>query len=100
VRVPRRLQAAGVRVTSVSLDAAGQATDPLGAARERLVLDDALRSLHAREREVVRLRFVEDLSQAQIAARTGLSQTHVSRTLRGALQRLRELLVAGTNAVT
>jgi RNA polymerase sigma-B factor len=100
VRVPRHLQAAGVRVTTTSLDAAPELVDPLGAAQERLALDDALRSLPAREREVLRLRFVEDLSQAQIAARTGLSQTHVSRTLRGALQRLREVLVAGTNAVS
>ncbi len=100
VRVPRRLQAAGVRVTSVTLDCAGHVPDPVADAYDGLALDAALRSLHTREREVLRLRFVEDLSQADIAARTGLSQAHVSRTLRGAVQRLREMLVAGTNAVT
>ncbi len=100
VRVPRRLQAAGLRVTSVTLEQADHVADPDAGASDRLALDAALRSLHTRERELLRLRFVEDLSQAQIAARTGLSQTHVSRTLRGALQQLREVLVAGTNAVT
>ena len=100
VRVPRRLQAAGVRVSSVTLEQAGHVADSRVDPQERMVLDAALRSLHTRERELLRLRFAEDLSQAQIAARTGLSQTHVSRTLRGALQQLREVLVAGTNAVT
>ena len=89
-----------MRVRSVTLDCAGEVPDPVADASDRLALDAALRSLHAREREVLRLRFVEDLSQADIAARTGLSQAHVSRTLRGALQRLRDLLVAGTNPVT
>jgi RNA polymerase sigma-B factor len=95
VRVPRHLQAAGVRVTAVELDCAGdraQAADPVEA-HERLALRAALRSLHPRERQVVHLRFAEDLSQAQIAARTGLSQVHVSRTRRQALSRLRDQLV-------
>ena len=96
VRVPRRMQADGVRVHAVALESlseTGHAADPASEAQDRLALSDALRSLHPREREVVRLRFVEDLSQAQIAARTGLSQVHVSRTLRGALGRLRDQLL-------
>jgi RNA polymerase sigma-B factor len=36
------------------------------------------------------LRFVDDLTQSEIAERIGCSQVHVSRILRGALQRLRE----------
>jgi DNA-directed RNA polymerase specialized sigma subunit len=55
-------------------------------------LGAALRSLAPTERRVVQLRFVEDLSQAQIARRIGLSQVHVSRTLRAALLRLHEQL--------
>jgi len=96
VRVPRRMQADGVRVHAVTLETlreTGHTADPAAAAQDRLALSDALRSLHPREREVVRLRFVEDLSQAQIADRTGLSQVHVSRTLRGALGRLRDQLL-------
>ena len=85
-----------MRVHAVAMETlteTGHAADPAAAAQDRLALSDALRSLHPREREVVRLRFVEDLSQAQIAARTGLSQVHVSRTLRGALGRLRDQLM-------
>jgi RNA polymerase sigma-B factor len=37
------------------------------------------------------LRFVEDLTQSEIAARVGVSQMQVSRILRRSLARLREL---------
>jgi RNA polymerase sigma-B factor len=47
------------------------------------------------ERQVVLLRYVEELTQDQIAARIGFSQMHVSRLLRRALERMRsEVLVA------
>jgi RNA polymerase sigma-B factor len=39
---------------------------------------------------VLHLRFVEDLTQTQIAEQVGVSQMHVSRILRAALERLRE----------
>jgi RNA polymerase sigma-B factor len=96
VRVPRRLQAEGVRVTAVQLDheAGGPQPDPAEEADDRVAVGAALRALAPRERRLVLLRFVEDLSQAQIARRTGLSQVHVSRTLRGALLRLHEQLAA------
>jgi RNA polymerase sigma-B factor len=53
------------------------------ATAERLmdVLDD-------REREIVRLRFHEDLTQAEIGERIGCSQMHVSRLVRAALTKL------------
>ena len=41
------------------------------------------------EREVLRLRFAEDLTQSKIAERVGYSQMHVSRILRRALEKLR-----------
>lgn len=57
---------------------------------DRLTVETVLPSLDAREREVLRLRFAEDLPQSKIAARIGCSQMHVSRLLRGTLARLRE----------
>jgi RNA polymerase sigma-B factor len=50
-----------------------------------------MRSLTPREREVVRLRFEEDLTQAAIGERIGVSQMQVSRVLRQAIARLRTL---------
>ena len=54
-----------------------------GVTAERLMeqLDD-------REREILRLRFHDDLTQSEIGERVGCSQMHVSRLVRGALAKL------------
>lgn len=59
-------------------------------ADDRGLLGQLLRILPPRERSIVRLRFVDQLSQSEIAARVGLSQMHVSRLLTTSLARLRE----------
>jgi len=46
--------------------------------------------LSDREREILRLRFAEDLTQSEIGARLGLSQMHISRLIRQAVVQLRE----------
>jgi RNA polymerase sigma-B factor len=56
----------------------------------KAALEAALPGLDDRERTVLRLRFVEDLTQSQIAERIGFSQMHVSRILRDTLRRIRE----------
>lgn len=57
-------------------------------AEERMLLGSLMADLSARDREILRLRFVEDLTQSEIGARLGLSQMHVSRLLRRALAEL------------
>jgi RNA polymerase sigma-B factor len=52
-------------------------------------ISDALESLSERDRMVLHLRFVEDMTQTEIAERVGVSQMHVSRILRGAVEQLR-----------
>jgi RNA polymerase sigma-B factor len=56
----------------------------------RAVLSPLLARLPARQREILHLRFVEDLTQSQIALRVGLSQMHVSRLLNQSLATLRQ----------
>jgi RNA polymerase sigma-B factor len=51
----------------------------------------AAQRLPERERRILYLRFGEDLTQAEIARRVGVSQMQVSRLLRKSVQRLREL---------
>jgi RNA polymerase sigma-B factor len=46
----------------------------------------------AREREVLRMRFEEDMTQSEIAAAIGSSQMHVSRIIRAALGRIRQAM--------
>ena len=56
----------------------------------RASLDRLLRTLCRRDREVLRLRFEEDLTQREIGRRMGVSQMHVSRIIRGAIEELGE----------
>jgi RNA polymerase sigma-B factor len=63
----------------------------LGSVVDRTFLDQLMARLPERERVIVRYRFVDQLSQSEIAQLLGLSQAHVSRLLRTALGRLRAL---------
>ena len=72
--------------------------DSLGAHEERydmveyaVTIEPALRALPARQRVILGLRFRDDMTQAEIASRLGMSQMHVSRLLRQSLARLREV---------
>jgi RNA polymerase sigma-B factor len=76
--------------------------DPLGAtlgdedpslelAEDRATVAATMKLLPARDRRVLALRFGQDLTQSQIAERIGVSQMQVSRIIRRALERLREL---------
>ncbi|MEV6180477.1 RNA polymerase sigma factor SigF [Streptomyces sp. NPDC052015] len=47
-------------------------------------------ALDERDRQIIHMRFVEELTQAQIGERLGVSQMHVSRLLSRCLARLRE----------
>jgi RNA polymerase sigma-B factor len=53
-------------------------------------LGSFLHLLSEREREILRLRFEEDLTQSEIGAQLGISQMHVSRLIRGSLTRLQD----------
>ena len=100
-----------LRPQSLDALAAGSADEPVkGADRlgtddprfemveRRAAVDQAWRSLDRRERECLHLRFVEDLTYAEIGARLGLSVTHVARLTARALARLQAVAAAGEEA--
>jgi RNA polymerase sigma-B factor len=62
----------------------------MGVAEWRTVLEPHLQALPEREQAILRLRFVDGLTQSEIAAQIGLSQMHVSRLLVHSLKTLRE----------
>jgi RNA polymerase sigma-B factor len=64
-----------------------------------LTITPAVSRLSEREQRVLHLRFYEELTQSEIAKRIGVSQMQVSRILRGALTRLRELAASEDHAV-
>jgi RNA polymerase sigma-B factor len=57
---------------------------------DRAVLEPGFRVLDQRERRILHLRFFEGLTQSQIAQQIGISQMHVSRLIRRALEKIRE----------
>ena len=70
--------------------------DPgFGLAEDSATVQRLMRVLTDREREVLRLRFVEDLTQSEIGERVGVSQMHVSRLIRQSISRLRMVAEAG-----
>ena len=75
------------RIGSVDL---GFETVEYGAA-----IQGALSEISQRDREILHLRFVEDLTQSEIADRVGVSQMHVSRILRATLEILRNAVAEG-----
>jgi RNA polymerase sigma-B factor len=74
------------------LDSYGDPGDPYENYDRVDLLGRAMKSLPARERLIVRLRFEEDLSQSEIGDHLGISQMHVSRLLRRALERMSVVL--------
>jgi RNA polymerase sigma-B factor len=54
----------------------------------------AIRLLPRREQRILLLRFSADLTQSEIAAELGISQMHVSRLIRHALEQLRAVTIA------
>lgn len=68
---------------------ASEDTD-LAASDDRIVLEEAIADFSPREQEVIRMRFVEGLTQVEIAERLGVSQVQVSRLLRRTLRRIQE----------
>ncbi|HEY2258972.1 MAG TPA: SigB/SigF/SigG family RNA polymerase sigma factor [Solirubrobacteraceae bacterium] len=84
--------------TGAVVDRFGVEDVHLRLADERLTVGAAARELPSREREILMLRFVRDLTQTQIATEIGVSQMQVSRILRRALARLSELTDPGPDA--
>ena len=62
----------------------------LAASDDRIVLEDASRDFSPREKDVIRMRFFEGMTQVEIAERLGISQVQVSRLLRRTLRRVQD----------
>ena len=72
------------------LESLGELEHEYEVSEDRAVLAPGLRALDERERRILHLRFFEGLTQSQIAQQVGISQMHVSRLIRRALEKIRE----------
>jgi RNA polymerase sigma-B factor len=75
-----------------ALDAIGGDDEGYELAEHRVLLRRGLDRLGEREREIVRLRFYEGLTQREIARAVGVSQMHVSRLIRRSIDSMRETI--------
>ena len=61
---------------------------------EHLSLNDAIKKLNDREREIISLRFFSGKTQMEVAEMIGISQAQVSRLEKNALRTMRSYLTA------
>jgi RNA polymerase sigma-B factor len=72
------------------LDSLGAEEPEYEVSEDRAMLAPGFQALDERERLIIHLRFFKGLTQSQIAQQVGISQMHVSRLIRRALERIRE----------
>ena len=77
-----------------ALEAIGENDLGFERTEQRLMLRRGFDELAPREREILRLRFFEGLTQREIADEVGISQMHVSRLIRRSVDALRDTIVA------
>ncbi len=67
----------------------GESDRNYDAVEERALLGPAMSELPEREQTILRMRFVDGLTQSEIATSIGVSQMHVSRLLASSLAQMR-----------
>jgi len=76
------------------LESLGDVEHQYEISEDRAVLAPGFKVLNERERRILHLRFFEGLTQSQIAQQVGISQMHVSRLIRRALEKIRDEIAA------
>jgi RNA polymerase sigma-B factor len=92
ISLDTRLDASSGAESATLMDIIGRPDSGLNDIDAYSDLRRAIGCLEARERQVVELRFFDDMSQAKIARELGISQMHVSRLQQRALVNLRLIL--------
>lgn len=77
------------------IDRYGEEDKNLTGSDDRIVLTEVLEGFTPKEQEVIRLRFLDGLTQIEIANHMGISQVQVSRLLRRTLKRMQDKIGLG-----
>ena len=72
------------------MDRYAEEDNDLAVTDDRMIIEEALAGFSPREREVIELRFLQGLTQIEIATRLGISQVQVSRLLRRTLKKIQD----------
>jgi RNA polymerase sigma-B factor len=92
VDVPIETGSEGSTVTT--LDIVGSQDEGFEKVDQRLLLESALHVLSEREREIIHMTFIANKSQKETGEMLGISQMHVSRLQKKALEKLRKALAS------
>lgn len=76
------------------LDIMGEEDDGYEMTNKRMVISDAISVLNEREKQIIQLTYLEQLTQNEVGERLGISQMHVSRIQRKAIKKLQEAILA------
>ncbi len=90
--IDAELAADGDAKNATLLDYLGREDPELLLLEDKANLERALHAIDRRERVIFYLRFYENMSQAEVAGRLGVSQMHVSRLQQRALEKLKKTL--------
>ncbi|CAN5546633.1 N/A [soil metagenome] len=74
------------------IDLQADANSPIDGMEDKILLQKAIEGLKGQQQQILKLRFNEGKTQTEIATQIGVSQMHVSRLLRRAIEDLRQEL--------
>jgi RNA polymerase sigma-B factor len=74
------------------IDLQADANSPIDGLEDKILLQRAIEGLQGQQQQILKLRFNEGKTQTEIATQIGVSQMHVSRLLRRAINDLRKEL--------
>ncbi|NLY79735.1 MAG: RNA polymerase sigma factor SigB [Lysinibacillus sp.] len=79
------------------LDMIGQEDEQFELTNKRIVVSEAMSILSERERQIIQLTFLEQLSQKEAGEKLGISQMHVSRIQRKAIEKLKSVIAINSS---
>lgn len=80
--------------TVTLFDIVGREDEGFEMANRRIIVTEAMDVLNERERQIIQLTYLDQLSQKEAGERLGISQMHVSRIQRKAIKKLQDAIVS------
>ena len=72
------------------IDRYASVDNDLEASDDRMILEDVISEFSEADQQAIRMRYLDGMTQVEIAKKLGISQVQVSRMLRRALRRIQE----------
>ena len=80
--------------TVTLFDVVGKEDEGYEVTNRRMIVADAMSVLNERERQIIHLTYLEQLSQKEAGEKMGISQMHVSRIQRKAIKKLQDAITS------